>query len=137
MNTSLKYIAIWMLILVGLGACELSEGPTDEDLGLLVNTWVVDQVYIDGQEDIATDYGNYRLQINADNTYQLSDIYGQSSSGNWETTSESQLILRNAGAEEDVLIINEISAERLVLVFKARLVKETEATYQFILVPEG
>lgn len=138
-NKKIKFLRPfqWMMILLFLSACELSDIPSSEDLSSLVNTWVVDQVLIDGQEDVATNYSNYRLIIDNDNTYQLTDIYGQTTSGTWEVSNDSQLVLISNVNEQKAYIIAEISQQQLILLFKDKFIKETEASYRFILIPEG
>ncbi len=133
-----RFTTSLLLILVAVVSfsCELSDSPSQEDVDLLPNNWVVQKVLIDGIEDIATNYGNFRLTFTSEGSYILRDIYGMEEQGDWSITNGSQLLLTNSQQESKQYIIVSIAADQLVLLFKDAFFKETEANFEYTLVPE-
>jgi hypothetical protein len=135
-----KYRSISTLLFILVAflnfSCELSDSPSEEDVDLIPNNWVVEKVLIDGIEDIATNYGNYRLTFSAEGSYILRDIYGMEEQGEWSITNGSQLLLTNNQQESKQYIIVSLVSDRLVLLFKDAFFKETEANFEYTLVPE-
>lgn len=133
-----RFTTSLLLILVAVVSfsCELSDSPSQEDVDLLPNNWVVQKVLIDGIEDIATNYGNFRLTFTSEGSYILRDIYGMEEQGDWSITNGSQLLLTNSQQESKQYIIVSIAVDELVLLFKDEFFKETEANFEYTLVPE-
>jgi hypothetical protein len=126
-----------LIVVAMLGfSCELTDSPSDEDIDLLPNTWVVEKVLIDGIEDIVTNYGNFKLTFFSDGSYILRDIYGMEEQGEWSITNGSQLLLTNSQQESKQYIIVSVAADQLVLLFKDEYSKESESTFEYTLVPE-
>jgi hypothetical protein len=131
-NTSPFLLLFFALIAF---SCELGDSPSDEDLNALPNSWVIEKVLIDGLEDIATDYSNFRLTILADSSYILRNIYGTEEQGQWSVTNGTQLMLTTNQEGKQYIIIS-LAADELILLFKDEFFKESEANFEYTLVPE-
>lgn len=126
----------WFPFLVMLSfGCEIGDSPSEEELNQLPQNWVVSSVSIDGFDDTATNYSNFRLSFNADGTYSAQDIYGMPENGSWEVNNDQLLLLPTQGAEKVYIIIS-LSAEMLVLLFEDEFFKENKANFRYTLVPE-
>lgn len=118
-------------------ACEYVEEPTVEEINHLINSWQVSQVFIDGQEDIVTNYDNFNLIINKDNTFSFTDINGNNESGQWELQNNNTRLLLNPGLDEEV-VYRIISAEpvELILLTEKTNFKDIPAAFRYVLVPK-
>jgi len=116
-------------------SCEYIEEPTVDTVDNIYNSWVVQQVFIDGQEDTATDYTAFVLQINNDNTYSLTTESGNTTTGIWRLANQNKLILNEGTPDERVYLIAESNESSLVLLYENEFFKEVKSVFRYVLIP--
>ncbi len=130
----IRYMVI--VLLTGILACEYVEEVPPGAIENLMKRWVVQAVHIDGQEDIVTDYSNFNLVLNGDNTFTLTDIHGNALSGEWEMQNNNTQLVLNPGASSEIVYqIVDIQPDELILLEEKTNFKDIPATFRYILVP--
>lgn len=124
---------VFMLFL----SCEYIEEPTVDSVDNIYNSWVIQQVFIDGQEDTATDYAAFVLQIRTDNTFSLTSENGDIQTGDWRLANQNKLILSEGTADEKVYLIAESSEDILILLYENEFFKEVKSVFRYELIPMG
>ncbi len=113
----MKNIA-FILILFVLAACK--EEPTDPSEPtpeeMISRTWQVQSVQVNGQNEDAADYSNFRFTFDANQTYRF--LNPDEQQGSWELTANGTLLILDQGTEQ----------EQQVAVFE---LSETELTLEF------
>lgn len=123
------------LVAFCLNGCELAE-PAMEEIELITNTWVVSNVYIDGQKDIVTSYDDFVLTLHPGEHYEMTDIYGVTTEGPWQIIHDNTELVLHAGTNlEKRYRIIEISDSELVLLFEDLYFKDIKSVFRYELIP--
>lgn len=131
----MKYKIILLPLLVICFSCEFVEEPTVTTEDNIYNSWVVQQVFIDGQEDTATDYTAFTLLINEDNTFSLTSESGNITTGIWRLANQNKLILNEGTPDEQVYLIAESNENILILLYENEFFKEVKSVFRYVLIP--
>jgi maltodextrin utilization protein YvdJ len=139
MKTLLRLTALFIICLWSLSSCELvGETNLDEPGAIdnLTRTWAVDSAFIDGLYDYVTDYSLFRLTINDNNTYELTDQNGETFSGSWNLVSnESRLNLENSSGDTQTYTILVLDEDELIVVTQTTAFKDQAVDLELQLVP--
>ena len=102
----LKIIALSLMLVVMVPACEIQEIAVSEIEFFIAKEWKIHAVFQDGEPVTDTDLTQYRLDLIDDFTFTKTSISGQVSEGNWQLTS---------GLTQVVLFVDEPHEERWLL----------------------
>ncbi|MEM8967955.1 MAG: lipocalin family protein, partial [Bacteroidota bacterium] len=111
----MKNIA-FILALFALAACKKETTdpaePTPEEL--IIRTWQVQSVQVNGQAEEAADYSNFRFTFNANQTYRF--LNPDEQQGSWELTANGTLLILDQGTEQEQQVaVFELSETELTL----------------------
>lgn len=133
-----------LLSLLWMSGCSSSTtevpGPGTEEL--LARTWRVSRVFINGQQDVASSYGNFRLQFSPGGSYRWVDPTGNTTGGtagdvrgSWSLNSDgTKVLLRNAAVGNGELTLSRTTDRNLDFTVVVTGFKSTAATFAFELV---
>jgi len=126
----------WLLIGILLNACEiLSEVDLDDPVNraLLIKSWQVKEVSVDGIQDNFTDYQQFLLTLNDDDTYLLIDQFGNEFSGKWSMEDSQKQIILRGDDEEIVFTLQDLKSDELTILLVVENLKGFPVEYQFTL----
>jgi len=126
----------WLLIGILLNACEIvSEVDLDDPVNraLLIKSWQVKEVSVDGIQDNFTDYQQFLLTLNDDDTYLLIDQFGNEFSGKWSMEDSQKQIILRGDDEEIVFTLQDLKSDELTILLVVENLKGFPVEYQFTL----
>jgi len=131
-----NHIFIFTIFLIIISCTEKGESPSPEatPAEMLVRTWKVNAVTINGQADNTTDYSNYRFTFNANETYNFTMPGNQQ--GTWELIANATALTLDKGtADEQRVEVSKLSETTLELEFTEQSDKTGIRRILYALVP--
>ncbi|MEM9833083.1 MAG: hypothetical protein AAF944_20785 [Bacteroidota bacterium] len=131
----MKNIA-FILILFLLAACQEEATdpaePTPEEL--ISRTWRVQSVQVNGQNEDAADYSNFRFTFNANQTYRF--LNPDEQQGSWQLIANATLMVLDQGTDQEQQVaVFGLSETELTLEFTEESEKLGLTQTRFSLVP--
>ena len=133
----IKSIQKILVILVFLFVvCKEEDAKPDEPSAeeMIVRTWQVQSMLINGQDETGMDFSNYRFIFHPDKTYRF--LMPDERQGNWELQGNATLLLLDQGTtQEESVAILELTESALILEFVEESVKLGLTQTRFSLIP--
>jgi hypothetical protein len=119
----------------------MSCGPELQDCNskgdVLAGAWIVKEVYIDDQAQIAESYKGYRLKLEDNGEYERSQPAGFPDSGNWSlANSDKTLVLAPSISPPEDYVIESFDLRELVLTLNRNSSKSGPSKIKYVLIPE-
>jgi hypothetical protein len=116
-------------------------GPELQDCNskgdVLAGAWIVKEVYIDDQEQLAGSYKGYRLKLEDGGEYERSQPAGFPDSGSWSLTNgDNTLVLAPSISPVEDYVIESFDLRELVLTLNRNSSKAGPSKIKYVLIPE-